>query len=148
MGIKNSFGNEVEDVIIRALSHHERRNTLKIINSAENGVVYSGILGETGLSTDRLNYHLKELEGFIEKDDERRYRLTTLGKKALSVIHNIREDIDETYENYVSATRTARSSFVKKNLNRGFYFIAGIFTVGSIVATYLLWSELRAWLIL
>lgn len=111
-------------------------------------MVYSGILGETGLSTGRLNYHLKELEGFIEKDDERRYRLTTLGKKALSVIHNIREDIDETYENYVSATRTARSSFVKKNLNRGFYFIAGIFTVGSIVATYLLWSEPRAWLIL
>ncbi len=38
------------------------------------------------MTTGNLNYHLKQLEGFIEKDDERRYRLTPLGKTALSVL--------------------------------------------------------------
>jgi CubicO group peptidase (beta-lactamase class C family) len=76
MSENGGLGDEIEDVIMRALTHRERRNILKIIDYSNGGVVYSGILGETGLSTGRLNYHLKELEGFIEKDEERRYLLT------------------------------------------------------------------------
>ena len=70
---------EVEDVIIQALGHRERRNILKIIHSAENGASYSEILGELSLNTGRMNYHLRQLEGLIERDDQRRYRLTPLG---------------------------------------------------------------------
>lgn len=148
MGAKTGLGDEVEDVIIQVLGHRERRNILKMLSTSEDGATYSEILGETGLSTGRLNYHLKELEGFIERSEDRRYGLTVLGRKALHVLHNIHEDLDETYENYVSATRTARRSFIKKNLDRGFYLFAGIFVVGSIIATYALMNVPNAWWVL
>ncbi|MDH5791792.1 MAG: winged helix-turn-helix domain-containing protein, partial [Candidatus Bathyarchaeota archaeon] len=86
MGVDNGFSAEVEEVILQVLNHKERRKILKIIASAPEGVSYSGILGDTGISTGRLNYHLKELAGFIERDEERMYRLTALGKKALGVL--------------------------------------------------------------
>jgi hypothetical protein len=64
------------------------------------------------------------------------------------VLRNIHEDLDETYENYVSATRTARRSFIKKNIDRGFYFFAGIFVVGSMITTYIFLNTPFAWWIL
>ena len=64
------------------------------------------------------------------------------------MLRNIHEDLDETYENYVSATRTARRSFIKKNIDRGFYFFAGIFVVGSMIATYFFLNNPSAWWIL
>lgn len=148
MGAKTSFDDEVENVIIQVLGHRERRNILKMLSTLEDGATYSEILGETGLSTGRLNYHLKELAGFIGKSDDRRYRLTVLGRKALHVLQNIHEDLDETYENYVSTTRTARRSFIKKNLDRGFYLFAGVFIVGSIIATYIFLNTPFVWWIL
>ena len=50
--------NELDDLIIKVLSHQERKRILKIVGSYSKGVNYTGILGETGLSTGRLNYHL------------------------------------------------------------------------------------------
>lgn len=128
---------EIEDLIIQALSHRERRNILRIIEAADGGVVYSGILGETGLSTGRLNYHLKELEAFIERGEERRYRLTPLGRRALSVLRHATEGVDESEESYASAATANRRKFVEKQLNRGFYLGASIFLTGSALATYI-----------
>ena len=141
MGVDSGFSAEVEEVILQALSHRERRKILRIVASAPEGVSYSGILGETGLSTGRLNYHLKELAGFIERDGERKYRLTALGQKALGVLRFATEDLGVEYEGYVSAARANRRRFIKKNLDRAFYFFAALFLVGSGLATYLLWSE-------
>jgi predicted transcriptional regulator len=70
---------EVEEVVLQALGHEERRNILKIIGASTDGVTYSSILGETGLDTGHLNYHLRGLEGLIEKDDDKIYKLTPLG---------------------------------------------------------------------
>ena len=53
--------NELDDLVIKVLSHQERKRILKIVGSYPEGVNYTGILGETGLSTGRLNYHLGEL---------------------------------------------------------------------------------------
>jgi predicted transcriptional regulator len=86
MGVNEYPEPDVEEMILQALNHKERRKILKILASAPGGVTYSSILGETGLSTGRLNYHLKELSGFIERDDERMYHLTALGEKALSTL--------------------------------------------------------------
>ena len=58
---------EIEDIILQALSHKERRGILKIIGATQEGVTYSSILGETELNTGHLNYHLRSLEGLIEK---------------------------------------------------------------------------------
>ncbi|UCD44775.1 MAG: winged helix-turn-helix transcriptional regulator [Candidatus Bathyarchaeota archaeon] len=138
MGANGGLGGEIEDLIIQALSHRERRNILRIIEAADGGVVYSDILGETGLSTGRLNYHLKELEAFIERGEERRYRLTPLGRRALSVLRHATEGVNENEESYASAATANRRKFVEKQLNRGFYIGASIFLTGSILATYIL----------
>ena len=67
---------EVGDMIIQALSHKERRELLKIISLSTTGSSYSELMGELGLPTGKLNYQLKQLEGLIEKNEERRYVLT------------------------------------------------------------------------
>jgi DNA-binding IclR family transcriptional regulator len=67
---------DVEELIIQGLGHRERRNILKIISVAPQGAVYSDILGELGLNTGRMNYHLKQLEGLVERNGDRRYHLT------------------------------------------------------------------------
>jgi len=44
--VKNT-SSELDDIIIKALGHQERKNILKIIASYPEGVNYTGILGET-----------------------------------------------------------------------------------------------------
>jgi predicted transcriptional regulator len=139
------LGDEIEDVIMQALTHRERRNILKIIDHSNGGVVYSGILGETGLSTGRLNYHLKELEGFIEKDEERRYQLTSLGKKAIRLMRGIQEDIDESYEGYVSVAKASRRTFINRNLDRAFYVIAALMLIGPLITVWLYTVNPQTW---
>ncbi len=58
---------DIEAVILQALNHVERRNIIKIINAQEMGATYSEILGELGIPTGTLNYHLKQLEGFTSR---------------------------------------------------------------------------------
>ena len=64
---------EIERVIIQALNHDERRTILRIIMAQERGSTYSEILGELGVPTGTLNYHLKQLEGLIEEVEGGRY---------------------------------------------------------------------------
>jgi len=139
------LGDEIEEVVMQALSHRERRNILKIIDHSEAGVVYSGILGETGLSTGRLNYHLKELEGFVEKDEERRYVLTVLGKKAVRLMRGIKEDVDESYEGYVSVARASRRTFIQQNLDRAFYIISALLFIGPLFTIWLYTMSPETW---
>jgi predicted transcriptional regulator len=112
---------DVEEVIIQGLAHKERRNILKIISLAENGAVYSDILGELGLNTGRMNYHLKQLEGLVERNGDRRYRLTPLGKKALGVLHSMTEGLDDRYERYLNSATSTRDSGLITWANRWFY---------------------------
>lgn len=145
MSENGGLGDEIEDVIMQALTHRERRNILKIIDHSDGGVIYSGILGETGLSTGRLNYHLKELEGFIEKDEERRYLLTALGKKAVRLMRGIRDDLDESYEGYVSVARASRRTFINRNLDRAFYVIATLLLIGPLFTIWLYTNNPQTW---
>lgn len=141
MGVNDALEPDVEEVILQALSHRERRKVLKILASAPGGITYSSILGEMGLSTGRLNYHLKALAGFIERDDERMYRLTALGEKAFSTLRFTTEDLTVEMEGYISATRANRRSFIRKSLNRAFYFLSALLLVGSGTTTYFLWGK-------
>jgi predicted transcriptional regulator len=112
---------QIEEVIIQGLAHQERRNILKIISLAERGASYSSILGELGLNTGRMNYHLRQLEGLVARNGDRKYHLTPLGKKALSVLHSMTEDLENGYEEYLNSARTTRSSGVATWVNRTFY---------------------------
>jgi predicted transcriptional regulator len=101
---------EVEDIIIQGLDHPARRTVLKIIHSAPNSAQYTQLLGELRLSTGKLNYHLRQLEGLIEKNPERRYILTPLGEKAISLLDSITRDIGSGYEKYVKTAQHAQTS--------------------------------------
>jgi len=120
---------DVEELIIQGLGHRERRNILKIISVAPKGAVYSEILGELGLNTGRMNYHLKQLEGLVERDGDRRYHLTPLGKRALTVLGSMTDDLEDGYEEYLTQARVPRGSGFTNWANRWFaIFVMGTFT--------------------
>ncbi|MEM2088476.1 MAG: helix-turn-helix domain-containing protein [Thermoproteota archaeon] len=80
---------KIEEAIIQALAHKARRNVLKIVRSSEGGVSYTELLNELGLPTGKLNYHLRQLEGLVEKTNEKKYVLTPFGEKAMSLLDSI-----------------------------------------------------------
>jgi hypothetical protein len=101
-----------EEIILQGIGHEERRNILKIIGSAHDGVIYSEILNELQLNTGKLNYHLKLLEGLIERDSERRYHLTKLGMKSVLILDSITEDLDEEEIKLVSSAKTKKDDLI------------------------------------
>ena len=97
-------------------------------------MTYSSILGETELNTGHLNYHLRSLEGLIEKADGL-YRLTTLGAKALNIIPTLSQDVDNDILHYVESARSTKGGLlhpVAKGLIyigiavNGIVFLAGL----------------------
>jgi len=123
--VKNDW-NELDDLVIRALSSPERKNILRIVGSYPEGVNYTGILGETMLSTGRLNYHLGELDGFLERDEERRYRLTELGRKAGAVLEFIKEGIDTGILVTLNTRRGERLRWIRRRMDAGFYVASAV----------------------
>jgi predicted transcriptional regulator len=134
-------GNKVENAIIKTLGHSERREILRILEASPEGVKYSSILGETGLTTSKLNYQLKEMEGFIKKDEDRLYSLTPLGYKAISVLNHINENLDEKDYELTTTLENQRRSFIKKHLNNLFYVVMALFGAGQVVLTYFAFTE-------
>ncbi len=133
--------NSVENVIIKVLGHSERRDILRILETSPEGVKYTGILGESGLTTSKLNYQLKEMEGFIKKDDNRLYHLTPLGHKAISVLSHINENLDEEDYELTLTIENQRRNFIKRHLNNMFYVLMVLFGIGPIVLTYFYFAE-------
>lgn len=123
---------EVEDIIIQALGHSERRNIIDVLGTSTEGVPYSEILGEIGLNTGKMNYHLKLLEGVIERDKNRLYILTPLGRKAFIILNSMTEDLENGYEEYLGKARLSRSTGVLKTINVTFVLLA--LTSVSVVA--------------
>ena len=123
---------EIEEIIIQGLSHQERRNILKIISLAEGGASYSVILGELSLNTGRMNYHLRQLEGLVVRNGNRKYHLTPLGEKAISVLHSMTQNLENGYEEYLNSARTVRSSGVATWVNRWFYVFL-VFTASALL---------------
>jgi hypothetical protein len=120
---------DVEEVVLSALGHRERRRILEVVISSPDGVLYSDILHELGMNTGKLNYHLKLLEGVIERDESRRYRLSALGARAMRLLGGLTEDLDEESVRRFSSVRASRDEFVEGVV--GWYFnfvIVGTFT--------------------
>lgn len=103
---------EAEEIILQGIGHEERRNILKIISNSPDGVTYSEILFDLKLNTGKLNYHLKLLEGLIERDDERRYKLTKLGMKSVMLLDGITADLDEEDIMLVSSAKTKKDDLL------------------------------------
>lgn len=120
----------VEELIIQGLGHKEQRNILKIISVAPQGAIYSDILGELGLNTGKMNYHLKQLEGLVERNGDRRYHLTPLGKRALTVLGSMTDDLENGFEDYLQNVRPPRDSGFVTWSNRWFGLVV-TFTISA-----------------
>lgn len=108
--------NEFEEAVFQALSANERREILKII-TREQAVSYTEILGELNMTTGNLNYHLKQLEGFIEKDENGRYIITPLGKTAINVLAAT-YDTSNGVNTYVDLARLSQSRGIHPTVTR------------------------------
>jgi len=129
---------EAEDAVIQAIGHHERRNILKIINASPNGSTYSEILGETELNTGHLNYHLRGLEGLIERSESRQYRLTPLGYKALHLLSVIGEQIETEDMPYINAAVASQTSLLHPLLIGWLNVLSVVASFGLLAGLYLI----------
>ena len=129
---------EIENVVFQALAHPVRRTILKIIASNTKGVSYTELITELALSTGKLNYHLEQLEGLIEKNTERLYVLTSFGKKALNQLNLIKDEMTPEDEEYLKIAESAQKSSlqptVKSFLLVGIAFTSLIIGVWSYIA--------------
>jgi hypothetical protein len=96
---------EIEETVFEVLAHPVRRDILRLVFYGDNGASYTGILGGLSLSTGRLNYHLKQMDGFIQKSNSLRYTLTPLGRAAADLIFSLGKDLPEDVEKYVRIRR-------------------------------------------
>ena len=130
---------DVEEIIIQALGNRERRNIIEILGTSIDGVTYSEILGEIGLNTGKMNYHLKLLEGVVQRDKNRRYTLTPIGRKAFVILNSMTEDLENGYEDYLSKARTSQGTGILKIANIWFM----VFALLSISAVAGVWFFIK-----
>lgn len=93
MSSPSSSSNPSEAVVINALNHEIRRGVLTRLASGPQ--TYTSLLEAFGVSTGKLNYHLRLLQGFVEKTPEGSYRTTPLGARALAILQQVRRDLSE-----------------------------------------------------
>ena len=115
---------QVENIVFQALAHPMRRTILKIIAYRPEGVSYTDLITELGLSTGKLNYHLEQLEGLVGKNEKRYYVLTPLGKKALNQLNLIREELSSEDEKYVRIAEASQKSSLQPVLRS--FLLVGI----------------------
>jgi len=127
---------EIEAVVFQALSHPMRRKIIKTLYANSKGASYTELITELGLSTGRMNYHIEQLQGLIEKNEEHRYVLTPLGKKALNQLKMIEHEITEEDEKYIKIAERAQKTSLEPTIRS--FIVIGI--VASSVVTFLLLS--------
>jgi predicted transcriptional regulator len=92
---------QIENVTFQALAHPTRRTIIRIVQSRNQGISYTELITELGMSTGKLNYHLEQLKGLIEKNSSQHYVLTPFGKKAIEHLNLINQKISPDDEKYV-----------------------------------------------
>ncbi len=92
---------EIENVTFQALAHPVRRTIIRIAQSRSQGVTYTELITELGLSTGKLNYHLEQLKGVLEKNSGNSYVLSPFGKKTVEHLNLIEQRTDSEDEKYV-----------------------------------------------
>ncbi len=92
---------QIENVTFQALAHSTRRTIIRLVQSRNQGISYTELITEIGISTGKLNYHLEQLNGLIEKNNNQHYVLTPFGKKAIEHLDLIEQKTSSEDENYV-----------------------------------------------
>ncbi|NHJ05553.1 MAG: winged helix-turn-helix transcriptional regulator [Candidatus Heimdallarchaeota archaeon] len=99
------------DWVLKAIAHELRQKILRLIanNTYQS---YTDLMQKLSLSTGKLNFHLKQLTGLIEKREDGSYILSTVGKNAFDIleqINSIGEDKKKMeYLKKIALTRSLR----------------------------------------
>ncbi|MEM2109994.1 MAG: winged helix-turn-helix domain-containing protein [Candidatus Odinarchaeota archaeon] len=76
-----------DEKIYKILSHKIRRKIIQLIGDSGTST-YTEISKEVNLEPGTLYHHIDYLKEYVEQDQEKRYRLTSLGKAAYRLIHD------------------------------------------------------------
>ena len=98
--------------VLKAISHTIRQNMLQLIAKNEMQS-YTELMQKLSLSTGKLNFHLKQLSGLIEKQEDGSYSLTIVGKKAVDILEQI-DSIGEDKEQAEIFRNIALSKTIKQ----------------------------------
>ena len=107
-----------EEILLNALNHKVRREILRLVKT-KGCATYTQILDRTELPTGKLNYHLKQLTGLLEKTASDEYQLTPLGEKAVVILNTIQLNGLDEYFKRVKEVQTKSISPLMKGLLRG-----------------------------
>ncbi len=107
-----------EEIMLNALNHKTRRAILRLLKDKPS-VTYTQILDRTEIPTGKLNYHLKQLTGLIEKTVSDEYVLTPLGEKAVAILESIHTNGLDHYFEKVKEVQAKSMSPLMKGLLRG-----------------------------
>ena len=83
------------------MAHPTRRLIIRIVQSKSGGVSYTELITGLGLSTGKLNYHLDQLKGVLEKTNSGYYVLSPFGKKAVEHLNLVEQRSTPEDEKYV-----------------------------------------------
>ncbi|MCW4018515.1 MAG: helix-turn-helix domain-containing protein [Candidatus Bathyarchaeota archaeon] len=123
---------EIETVVFQALSHPMRRTIITILEANPEGTLYTELITELGLSTGKMNYHLEQLSGLIEKNQVRRYVLTSLGKKAGNQLQQLTSEVTADDEKYLRITARAQRNSLEPTVK--LFLIIGIVAASIVIA--------------
>ncbi len=89
--------NSEDEKIYKILSHKIRRKIIKLIGDA-GACSYTEISREVNLEPGTLYHHIDYLKEYVEQDQEKRYRLTALGKAAYQLIQDVEPVIKSSFK--------------------------------------------------
>lgn len=130
----SSQNEQIETVTFQALAHPTRRTIIRIIQSRSQGISYTELISELGLPTGKLNYHLEQLRGLIEKDNAHRYVLTSFGQKAVEHLNLIEQKVSVDDEKYVKAAVTTQKASLQPMVKMFIYL--GIAAVALLISVW------------
>jgi DNA-binding transcriptional ArsR family regulator len=126
---------KARDTLIKALNHPERRQILTILKHQPEGTRYTAILGETELTTAKLNYQLNELHLLIEKTPDGQYTLSELGKRAAAILDSIDKNLEGDLELQPIIENTSREQ-LKKTIDRIFAGVMITYSIAPLLLTH------------
>ena len=122
---------EIEKVTFQSLAHPIRRTIIRVIQSRNQGVLYTELITELGLSTGKLNYHLEQLKGLIEKNSNNYYVLTPFGKKVVEHLNLVDQRTTSEDEKYVKVASLAKNASLQP-------IMKAFLSIGIVAMTFLI----------
>lgn len=104
-----------EDVILTALNHEIRREILRLVG--QKAMSYTQLMEHFTVTSGKLNYHLKLLTGFIQKQDNGMYVSTELGKRIFTLLEDFRRSIQDEDRSFLKKAYLTQIKEDKSYLN-------------------------------